>query len=161
MSFARGDIARSADLFRKAGEVRQEDFQSPMLLGQSLRMLGFPQEAFEASREGVRRAERVLALNPLDSRALSLGSAHLFELGYVDKAMAWSRLSLEHYPDDVSTLISAACLHVRAGHPDMALDFLERVWGRGWGKRDWIDHDPDYDTIRDHPRFKKLLEKLK
>src|SRR6185295_17897650 len=73
-SFARGDVARSAELFRKAADVRQEDFQSPILLAQSLRMLGRLDEGMEAAREGIRRAEHILALNPRDGRALSIGS---------------------------------------------------------------------------------------
>jgi len=28
-------------------------------------------------------------------------------------------------------------------------------------KRDWVEHDPDYDILRDHPRFKELLARLK
>jgi TolB-like protein len=65
-SFAAGDVERSAELFRKAADVRHEDFQSPMLLAQSLRILGGRQEAVEAGREGIRRAESMLVLNPLD-----------------------------------------------------------------------------------------------
>ena len=38
---------------------------------------------------------------------------------------------------------------------------LERVFSKGWGKRDWVEHDPDYDILRDDPRFKKLLARLK
>src|SRR5262249_35485739 len=67
-SFARGDIAGSAARFRKAGEVRPDDFQSPLLLAQSPRMLGRLEEAAQATKEGIRRAEHVLTLNPLDSR---------------------------------------------------------------------------------------------
>jgi adenylate cyclase len=160
-SFATGDIARSADLFRQAAEVRQEDFQSPMLQAQSLRMLGRVEEARIANLEGIERVERVLRLNPVDGRALSLGSIHLYEEGDTARAMEWSRRSLELYPEDLSTLVSAACLYARAGDKDEALGYLERVFARGWGKRDWIDHDPDYDTLRDHPRFKRLLDHLK
>ena len=32
-----------------------------------------------------------------------------------------------------------------------ALQLLERVFARGWGTRDWVDHDPDYDILRDDP----------
>ena len=160
-SFARGDIARSAELFRQAAEVRQEDFQSPMLLSQSLRMLGRPQEAEEAGREGIRRAERMLVLNPTDARALSLGSGALFEDGQVARAIEWSRRSLELHPGDMGALIKAACLHAKAGQKDEALELLERLFARGWGKRDWVEHDPDYDILRDDPRFKRLLSRLK
>jgi hypothetical protein len=41
------------------------------------------------------------------------------------------------------------------------LELAERVFARGWGKRDWVEHDPDYDILRDDPRFKKLLANLK
>jgi TolB-like protein/tetratricopeptide (TPR) repeat protein len=160
-SFACGEIQRSADLFRRAADVRHEDFQSPMLLGQSLRMLGRREEGMEASREGVRRAEHALVLNPVDRRALSMGSMHLFEAGQTARAMEWSRRSLELDPEDMSTLISAACLHARLGQKDEALEFLERSFARGWGKRDWIEHDPDYEILRGDPRFERLLAKLK
>jgi len=160
-AFARGDVPRSAELFRKAAEVRREDFQSPVLLAQSLRMLDRMEEAREANREGIKRAEYILALNPLDGRALSVGSVALFEDGQKERALAWSCRSLELYPEDMSALISRACLRAKAGLKEEALEFLERLFARGWGKRDWIEHDPDYDILRDDPRFKKLLSRLK
>ena len=160
-SFAHGDIKRSADLFRAAADLRQEDFQSPTLLAQSLRMLGLIEEAQAANREGVKRAERVLALNPVDVRALSLGSLALFMDGQVERAMNWLRRALELYPDDMSTLVCATCLSAQAGRKEEAIDTFERLVTLGWGKRDWVEHDPDYDTLRDDPRFQRLLARLK
>ena len=160
-SFACGEIERSAELFRKAADVRQEDFQSPMLLGQSLRMLGRHDEGRDASREGVRRAEHVLVLNPVDGRALSMGAVHLLEDGQTARALEWSQRALELYPDDMGTLLNGACLRARLGLKEEALELLERVFARGWGKRDWVEHDPDYDILRDDPRFTRLLAKLK
>ena len=161
MAFARGDVKRSADLFRKAAEVRQEDFQSPMLLAQSLRMLGEQEAARAANRECIARAERILALNPLDGRALSVIPGALYIDGQQERALEASRRSLEIYPDDMSALVNAACLHARAQQKEEALALLERAFGRGWGKRDWIEHDPDYDILRDDPRFQRMLAKLK
>jgi len=160
-SFARGDVERSADLFRKAGEVRKEDFQSPMLLGQSLRMLGRSEEGHEAIREGIRRAERVLALNPVDARALSLGSSNLLIDGQTERALAWSKRSLDLYPDDMSVLFNGTCLRAILGMKEEALELLERAVALGYGQRDWIEHDPDYESLRSDPRFHKLLAKLK
>jgi TolB-like protein len=160
-SFASGDIAHSADLFGKAGEVRHEDFQSLILQAQSLRMLKRFDEEHRAQREGIRRAEQMLTLNPCDGRALSIGSMALFHEGQWARALEWSQRSLELYPDDLSALINAACLSARAGRTDDAITYLDRVFARGWGKRDWIEHDPDYDTLRGDPRFQKLLANLK
>src|SRR5262249_37883086 len=62
-SFASGDTKRAAELFLLATNVRHEDFQSPILLAQCLRMLGRKKEAISANKEGIRRAEMYLALN--------------------------------------------------------------------------------------------------
>jgi tetratricopeptide (TPR) repeat protein len=97
-TFARGNVPRAADLFRAAADVRQEDFQSPTFLGWMLRLLGQAEEARAASREGIKRAERILALNPVDARALSVGSLALFFDGQVERAMEWSQRSLALHP---------------------------------------------------------------
>jgi TolB-like protein/Flp pilus assembly protein TadD len=160
-AFARGDIARSAELFRQAADVQTEDFQSAMLLGQSLRMLGRVEESRAATTEGIRRAEHILALNPTDGRALSLGSGALFEDGQHSRAVAWAQRAIELYPDDPAVLINAACLHAKLRQKEEALTLLERVFAQGRGKREWVEHDPDYDILRDDPRFKEMLARLK
>jgi adenylate cyclase len=160
-TFARGGIEESVELFRKAAEVRKEDFQSLIIGALALNMLGREDEARAATREGVVRAERIVALNPLDGRALAVGALGLLAEGQVERALEWSRRAVELYPDDLSALLNHACLKLRSGQHEEALDVLERVFGRGWGKRDWVEHDPDYDCVREHPRFKAMFAKLK
>lgn len=159
--FARGDVPGSATLFQKAAEVRHEDFQSPFLLAQSLKMLGREHEASAWRREGIRRAEHVLALNPLDGRAMSLGALYLLEEGDAERAIQWSERALELNPHDMSALGNGACLQAKLGHADRAIALLERVSAQGWGQRDWLERDPDYDNIRDDPRFQRLLTTFK
>ena len=159
--FARGDVAGSAKLFRKAADVRQEDYQSAWLLAQSLKMLGQHDEASAWRREGIRRADHVLALNPLDGRAMSLGAVYLFDEGQVERAIQWSERALELYPDDMSALGNGACLQARLGHTDRAIALLERVSALGWGQRDWLERDPDYDSLRTDSRFQRLLTTFK
>ena len=123
-------------------------------------MLRRDDESQHVVREGIRRAEQALALNPVDARALSLGSGGLFYDGQVDRALTWSRKSIELYPDDAGVLLNAACLYSKMGLKEACLEVLERVFIHGWGKRDWIEHDPDYDILRDDPRFQRLVDKL-
>ena len=42
-----------------------------------------------------------------------------------------------------------------------ALDLLEQTFAQGCGKRDWVEHDPDYDVLRAEPPFINFLAKLK
>jgi len=160
MTFAWGRTAEAAALFRRAGEVEPDDFQSPILAAQALRMLGQSEEAMTLAEEGVRRAERRLEFAPTDARALSLGASALGDLGRYDEALVWSKRAIALYPQDQGVLVNGACLRASMGLPEEAIDLLEQAQRFGWGKRDWIEHDPDYDSLRDHPRFQALLEKL-
>jgi hypothetical protein len=72
-----------------------------------------------------------------------------------------SARALELHPDDQGVLINAACLRARAGLKAEALSLLERTFAKGFGKRDWIENDPDYDSLRDDPRFQTMLAKLR
>jgi TolB-like protein len=157
--FARGRIKESADLFSKAAEVRREDYQSPLLLGQSLRVLREPFQ--EAVFEGIKRAKKQLQLNPTDKRALSLTPTSMYDVGLKKEAFEMIERALDIYPDDTGVLINAACLFAKAHNKEKALTILEKVLGKGFGKKDWIEHDPDLDSLHDEPRFKALLDKLK
>jgi adenylate cyclase len=158
--FSRGEIERSAELFRKASEVRREDYQSMLLFAQSLTIMEKP-EAHEVMVEGINRAKKQLELNPADRRALSLTSGSLFETGEKEKAFEWINKALELYPDDAGVLINAACLYCRDHNKEKALEFLEIAVGKGFGNKDWIEHDPDYNCLRNEPRFHALLDRLK
>ena len=159
--FARGQIERSAGLFGSAAAVRPDDFQSAFLCSQSLRMIGRAEESRIQNLESIRRAERILALNPREIRTLSLGSGALQDAGDLPRAKAWIQRALEIDPEDLGALFNAACLNIKSGESERALDLLEKAVGLGGGKRGWIDHDPDYDPLRVHPRFRALMARLK
>ena len=158
--FSTGDIEASTRHFRRGAEIRADDYQSMILLAQSLTMLGRAEAARIALQDGLRRAERQLELEPNDARALALGACALEETGQVARALEWSARALEISPDDPGILINASCVFARLGRKEDALGCLERTFGRGFGKRDWVEHDPDYDSLRDDPRFQAMLAKL-
>jgi tetratricopeptide (TPR) repeat protein len=160
-AFARGDMTRAAEMFGLAAQLRPEDFQSAMLLGTAARAIGRDSVAHDAVRTGIRRAEQVLALNPHDGRALSLGAGALVIDGQMDRALDWSQRCLARYPDDTSALVNIACVHARAGQNGDALDLLERVFAQGCGKRDWVVNDPDYAGLHKEPRFHAMLGRLR
>jgi adenylate cyclase len=160
-SFAAGDTEKSIVMWRKAAEVRQEDFESPLLQAQSMRQLGRLDEARPVNAEAVRRAEKLLEVNPLSARVLSFAAGALMEDGQIERALEWARKAEALYPDDMGVVINGACLRAKLGMKDEALDLLERVFSKGWGKKDWIEADQDYDSLRAEPRFIAMMAKLK
>jgi len=159
-AFAAGDIERSIELWHRAAEVCREDFESPMFEGQSLRRLGRVEESRAVNREAVRRAELLVELNPLNSRALSLGAGALCNDGQQERALEWAHRAEALNPHDMTVIMCGALVRARCGLKDEALDRLECILNKGWGKKGWIDNDPDYDTLRDEPRFKAMMAKL-
>ncbi len=157
--FANGQIEKSVELFSKAAEIREEDFQSMLLLSQSLEMLGKPDEN-EIRLEGLSRANKQLEINPDDRRALSLSSGNLYDVGEKEEAYRRINRALELYPEDAGVLYNGVCLFAKEDKVK-ALNLLEKAVEKGFGKRDWIEQDHDYDPLRNEPRFQALLKKLK
>jgi adenylate cyclase len=158
--FARGQMEKSADMFLKASEVRREDYQSVLLRAQALRVLG-KAEARDVTREGVAKARKQLKINPGDRRALSFAASSLYELGEHEEAIEWINRAMELYPADAGVLINAACVYAMANNRERALSILESAFRKGYGNTKWIAHDPDFDSLRNEPRFIALLNSEK
>ena len=158
-SFAQGNLKRAAALFERAAEIKPDDYQSVCLLIQVYRSLGRDQESKEAARKGVKLAEGELALHPEDPRPAHLGIAALLELGENDRAREWISRALAIDPDDPLTQYNLACGYTHLGDLDAAFDLLERSLPRAGPEiREWIKHDSDFDRLREHPRYQKILE---
>jgi non-specific serine/threonine protein kinase len=161
VSFQQGKDEQAAELFRRGAEMQLEDFQCLILSSMPLERLGRRDEAAAALREGLRRAERMLELDPANARALSLGAVTLGKLGDRTRALEMVTRATTVAPDDAAVNVVAACLFAVSGMKDEAFAALERSFGRGYGNRDWVVHDPDYDSLRDDPRWNALFAKLK
>src|SRR5436305_7117242 len=158
-SFAQGKLERAAALFERAAEIKPDDYQSVCLLIQVYRSLGRDQESKDAARKGVKLAERELTLHAEDPRPAHLGAAALIELGEGDRAREWMSRALAMDPDDPLTQYNLACGYTHLGDLDAALDLLERSLSRAGPEiRQWIKHDSDFDPLRSHPRYQKILE---
>jgi adenylate cyclase len=159
VSFVQGDLERAAVLFERAAEINPEDYQSLILLIQIYRSLGRDQEKESAAHRGVERAERELVLHPEDPRPAYMGIAGLIEMEETDRAREWITRALVIGADDPATQYNVACGYTKLGETELALDLIERMWPNvGEEIKMWIRHDSDFDALRSHPRFQKLLE---
>ena len=160
--FRTDEHERAVLLYKRALELQPDDSQAPLMLSLTLDALGREDEANEYGRLGIKRAEEQLRLHPESSRPAQLGGVVLAKLGEIERGKEWMKRALEIDPDDRLALYNAACLWARIGEPDRAIDFLER-WSKGVAveTREWIKHDPDMHTLRDHPRYAKMIESMK
>lgn len=60
-------------------------------------------------------------------------------------------------PKQPTNLYNMACLKALTGKPDEAMDYLEKSTEQGFVDFPLISHDEDLTSIRDLPRFKKLM----
>ena len=161
-AFAAGEIEKSIELWHRGAEVRREDFECPMFEAQSLRKLGRETEVARResrSRAPLRAAAR--AQSAQRARVVARIADALYAVGQTQRAFEWAQRAEQLCPDDMAVTINGALVRARLGMKDEALDMLERVFGKGWGKKEWIEHDPDYDTLRGEPRFQAMLARLK
>ena len=161
-SFEEGKVDRAAVLFERASEINKDDFGALLLLSLCYRALGRDQDAKDTARKTLERAERELIRHPEDPRPASAGGSVLIDLGDHERAREWIARSLAIAPDDILTQYNAACGYCRLGDSEAALNLLERALrSRATGAwRKWIAHDPDFNPIRDHPRFQRIVEIL-
>jgi TolB-like protein/Flp pilus assembly protein TadD len=156
-----GRLEDALELFRRAARINREDYQSVLLQAQILVSLGREDEAREISLEGVRRARRILVLNPDDNRALSLGAFALLRLGEKRLATKWMKKSIRNSPDDPVVQYNAACFYSLSGDQERAIRCLENCHFKvGEIDRDWLENDSDLDNIRNHARFAEVIESI-
>ena len=154
---AQGKMELAAVLYQKAAELRVDDYQALVFAATCYRSLGRLDEAHVAARAGIVAAERALAINAGESRALSLGAAELQFLGEPVKAEEWARRAVQSDPNNPLMLYNIGCLYAMAGKNGLALDHLERSIELGMRNKDWLMTDPDLESVRDEPRFAALL----
>jgi len=146
--------------FADATRVRPEDYQSYFLATNPLRALGRIDEAVEILRRGLHVANAHLELNPDDARALYLGAGALMQIGEKEQALQWARRAEKIDSEDSGVLFNLACVYALGDMTPEALDCLERAIERGFGHREWIEHESDLDSLRSEPRFLELMLRM-
>ncbi len=157
--FAQGKFERAAALFERAAEIKPDDYQSLVLLIAIYRSLGRDRDKENAARRGIERAERELTLHPENPRPAYLGANALLAIGEKDRSKEWLSRALAIDPDDILTQYNVACAYSLLGDIEAAFDLLVRLLPHANHEtKAWIKHDSDFDPLRSHPRYQKVLE---
>lgn len=159
--FHRGqlDHARSAYHFVRALEIRPDDYRSPLILVADLEALGRLDERDRYLELGIKRAEEAVKNNPSNPDPFQLAAAVLAGIGRFEEARSYLDRAVAMDPDGILTNgYNVACTYALLGESERALDWLEKIYpGLGHVQRSWMHNDPDFDSLRKNPRFKRML----
>ena len=153
--YQRGLLEQAVDLFEDACRVR-EDYEARYFTAQTYTALERPHRAMAAYRAAIRDIEIRLQLHPDDARTLTIGAVSLCRIGKAREGLEWAERALSIDGTDSGIQYNVACLFALEGQKERALDCLEAAVAAGFAHRDWVENDPDLDSIRDEKRFKKL-----
>ena len=151
---------KAAELFCRAGDVRPEDYQAIAIAVNMYGTLGDSVNEKRVAREVVERARRALDVNPNDARAWILGAGCLGKFGERDEAFEWAEKAVAVDPISASTAYNFACLLSNHGEHERAIDQLENAVRFGSRNKLYYETDIDFEPLRDHPRFQRLLDSI-
>jgi adenylate cyclase len=77
-----------------------------------------------------------------------------------EKSLSLLKRALSLEPDDSMLLYNAACVYALLGMKPEALFCVERSYKAGLTLRGWYENDNNLDSIRNEPRFIRLLRQI-
>ncbi len=164
MLFRDGRISESIPYFQKASSLVTSDYYNPAMLMTCYQATGDHEARKAAARLALERAERSLASEPTNGSAIANGSYALAVLGEEDRAHEWIERGLLLDPDNLAMRYNMACtLTLALKDDEAALDVL-RPYFETVNTASQIKHmevDPDFDRVRDRPRFQEMLAATK
>jgi hypothetical protein len=73
--------------------------------------------------------------------------------------MAFMRMK-EFFPEEPFPLYNLACVFALDGQAEQALYYLEQAYNKGFTDSSYLEQDVDFRSIRAHPRYQQLLDKM-
>ena len=155
----RRKIPEATRHYKKAVEVMPDDYHAWAILVSCYQAQGNRDGVLRGAQMMVSQAEKAVAEDPSNGSAIGVGAGGLALLGETDRAKEWIERAMLVDPDNLNMRYNFACiLAAYVGDKEGALKLLERGFvkvSRSQVKA--AATDPDLDSLRDDPRFQKML----
>ena len=159
--YAAGKHDKAARFFEQANKVEPDDYQSLFLSAQAYDRIDCFDLAQTLRQRGIEIANKCLALNPGDTRALYLTANALVFLDQREKSLDLLTRALSLEPDDSMLLYNAGCIYALLGMKSESLQCLEKSLNAGLTLKGWYENDGNLDSLRNEPRFISMMESMK
>ncbi len=147
----------SADSLQQALKIDPKDWQNWGNLGDTLfEVPARRAEARSAYQKAIELAKTRLEVNPRDSYTLAFTADYYAMLDQERQAREELARALEIAPADADVLFRAAILHNHFGDTEKALAYLGKAVAAGYSPT-VIRDTPDFDHLKDEPRYRRLL----
>jgi adenylate cyclase len=159
LKFRQKQLEEAAAYWEKSLTLDEDNFGSAGMLVTVYTALGKHEAAQRAAKIGLERCEKVLARDSNNGAAMGHSSVALARLGQRERAKEWMDRALLVDPDNMTMRYNFVCaLANYLKDKDAALEMLRPVFDRiGTGVINHAKVDPDFDIIRDDPRFQAML----
>jgi adenylate cyclase len=159
LNYAQGRYEDATRYYEKAASLMESDFSSVAMLIATYRSLGNQEGLRQAAQRTLARAEKIAAQEPDNGMALGYVVGALIALGQGDRARELAKRAMLLDPDNLTMRYNFACGFVELDDAETALNLLDTVLQQDTLETvNWAKVDPDLDALRDHPRFKAMLE---
>ncbi|MGH6783003.1 MAG: TPR end-of-group domain-containing protein [Sphingomicrobium sp.] len=154
----RRKIPEAASHYKRSVAVMDSDYHGWGMLLTCLHATDDREEEKRVANKTFAEVEKALAQDPGNGAAISFGVAALSVLGKKDQAKEWIDKALLLDPDNLNMRYNFACaLAANLGDREGAIALLETTLPRATGTLGVAETDPELDSIRDDPRFQKLI----
>jgi tetratricopeptide (TPR) repeat protein len=99
--------------------------------------------------------QKAYELNPKDGKTLASLIGVLKAVGHIEEAKLQEQLARNLIQKE--TEYNQACFESICGNMERALELLKIALEKKQSTKEWAKRDPDFENIRDNPRFKELV----
>jgi adenylate cyclase len=158
--FMQQNLAEAIRYYEKAAALMETDFSSVSLLTTCYKAIGDKEKTRHAARRTLARAEKITTQEPDNGLALGYVVSSLCALGEGERAKDLAKRAMLLDPDNLTMRYNFGCAFTAIGEIEVALDVLAPVFERDAAETiNWAKVDPDLDALREHPRFRVMVEK--